>query len=170
MLTPIHSSKPVTSPLGRCPTFAVALSLAAVLTLGACGKTDDGKTVGQKVDAALAKTEQVATEAKVKTESAMANAGTAIKDATQKGEAASKDMANKVEEKFDDLAITTAVNAGLAKNSDLSALKINVDTKNGVVLLKGTAPSLAAKERATEITKAVKGVATVDNQLVVKSS
>jgi len=170
MPTPIHSFKPVMSPLSRCPTFALGLSLAAVLMLGACGKTDDGKTVGQKVDAALAKTQEVATEAKVKTESAMANAGTALKDATQKGEAASKDMANKVEDKFDDLAITTAVNAGLAKNSDLSALKINVDTKNGVVLLKGTAPSLAAKERATEITKAVKGVATVDNQLVVKSS
>lgn len=170
MPTPFHSFQPVTSPLPRRGTFAVALSLATVLALGACGKTDDGKTVGQKVDAALEKTEQAAAEAKVKTESVMANAGAAMKDATLKGEAASKDMANKAEEKFEDLSITTAVNAGLAKDTDLSALKINVDTKNGVVLLKGTAPTPAAKERATEITKAVKGVATVDNQLIVKPS
>ena len=166
----IHTTSPADAPLALRPTFVVALSLAAVLALGACSKTDDGKTVGQQVDAAMAKTEQAAAEAKVKTESAMTNAGAAMKDATQKGEAASKDMANKAEEKFDDLSITTAVNAGLAKDSDLSALKINVDTKNGVVLLKGTAPTSAAKERATEITKAVKGVATVDNQLVVKAS
>lgn len=170
MSKPVHSSFPAAAPFAQRPAFAVALSLAAVLALSACSKTDDGKTVGQKVDAAVAKTEQAAAEAKVKTESAMADAGAAMKDATQKGEAASKDMANKAEEKFDDISITTAVNAGLAKDTDLSALKINVDTKNGVVLLKGTAPTAAAKERATDITKAVKGVATVDNQLVVKPS
>ena len=169
MPTPVHSS-PFASRMAHRPALAVALSLAAVLALGACGKTDDGKTVGQKVDSALEKTEQAAAEAKAKTEAAMANAGAAVKDATQKGEAASKDMTTKAEEKLDDLSITTAVNAGLAKDADLSALKINVDTKNGVVLLKGTAPTSAAKERASEITKAVKGVSTVDNQLVVKAS
>lgn len=146
------------------------LSVAAAVALGACGKTDDGKTVGQKLDSALEKTERAAGEAKVKTEAAMANAGAAMKDATEKGEVSSKKMADKIEEKFDDLSITTAVNAGLAKNTDLSALKINVDTKNGVVLLKGAAPNVAAKERASEIAKAVKGVVNVDNQLIVKPS
>lgn len=170
MSTPVHSSQVVASRFAQRPAFAVALSLAAVLALGACSKTDDGKTVGQKVDSALEKTEQAAADAKVKTESAMANAGTAMKDAAEKGEASSKNMANKVEEKFDDLSITTAVNAGLAKDADLSALKINVDTKNGAVLLKGTAPTSAAKEHASEITKAVKGVTSVDNQLLVKPS
>ena len=165
-----YSFEPVTTPLAQRPTFVAVLSLAALLALGACGKSDDGKTVGQKVDAALAKTEQAAAEAKTKAESAMANAGAVMKDATQKGEAASKGMANKVEGKFDDLTITTAVNAGLAKNTELSALKINVDVKNGVVILKGTASSPAAKERAAEITKAVKGVVEVDNQLIVKSN
>ena len=154
----------------RRPTLAVAMSLAAALTLGACSKTDDGRTVGQKVDAALEKTEQAAAEAKVKTESAMASAGASIKAATQQGEASSKDMAGKAEEKFDDISITTAVNVGLAKDAELSALKINVDTKNGVVMLKGTAPTEAAKSRASDITKAVKGVAIVDNQLIVKAS
>jgi hypothetical protein len=166
----IQSSSSAMSMTVRRPALAVALSLAAVMALGACSKTDDGTTVGQKVDAALAKTEQAAAEAKVKTEGAMASAGASIKEATQQGEASSKDMAGKAEEKFDDVSITTAVNVGLAKDTELSALKINVDTKNGVVLLKGTAPTEAAKSRASDITKAVKGVATVDNQLIVKAS
>ena len=170
MSNPIRSTSSVGSSFVQRPRWAVALSLAAVLALGACGKTDDGKTVGQKVDAAVAKTEQAAADAKVKTESVMANVGAAMKDATQKGEASSKQLANKVEEKFDDFSITAAVNAGLANDIDLSALRINVDTKSGVVLLKGTAPSAAAKERASAIAKAVKGVNTVDNQLVVKAS
>jgi hypothetical protein len=170
MSKPIPLSQASTSSFANRPALAMALSLAAVLALGACSKTDDGATVGQKVDAALEKTEQAAAEAKVKTEAAMANAGATIKDATATGEASSKDMAGKAEDKLDDAGITAMVNVGLAKDADLSALKINVDTKNGVVMLKGSAPNAAAKERATEITKAVKGVATVDNQLTVTPS
>lgn len=163
MSTSLHSSGAAPAWPTRRPAFALALSLATVLALGACGKTDDGKTVGQKVDAALEKTSKAAAEAKAKTESAM-------KNAADKGEAASKNLAGKAEDKLDDLGITAAVNAGLANDTDLSALKINVDTKNGVVVLKGTAPTAAARDRATEISKGVKGVATVDNQLVVKPS
>ena len=168
MSIPNHSSPSVASRFAQRPAFAVALSLVAVLALSACGKTDDGKTVGQKVDAALEKTEQAAAVAKAKTESVLVNAGVVVKDATQKGEVVGKDMANKAEEQFGDLSIATAVKAGLARDTDLSALKINVDSKNGVVLLKGTAPTPTAKERASEITKAVKGVSSVNNQLVVK--
>lgn len=168
--TPFHAFQPITSPLPRRVTFAAALSLAVALALGTCGKTDDGKTVGQKVDAALDEPQPTAAEVKVKTESAMAYAGAVMKDATQKGKAASQDTVNKAEQKFDDLIITAAGNAGLAKDNDKSALKINIDTKNGVMRLKGTAPTSAAKERAIDIIKVVKGVAEVDNQPVVKAS
>ncbi|WP_424022315.1 BON domain-containing protein [Neisseria gonorrhoeae] len=47
-------------------------------------------------------------------------------------------------------------------------MKINVDTKDGVVTLNGPAPSAAAKDKATDIAKQVKGVTSVNNQLVVK--
>jgi len=69
----------------------------------------------------------------------------------------------------DDAAITASVTAGLAKDPDLSAIKIDVDTKGGAVSLKGPAPSAAAKARAEEIAKGVQGVTSVDNQLDVKS-
>ena len=157
------ASRPFHTPL------VAASSLALLLMLSACGKQDDGKTAGQKLDSVITKTEQAAAEAKAKTESSMANAGAAVKEATKNAEVSGKDLAGKVVEKLDDVAITTAVSAGLAKDPDLSAFKINVDTKNGAVTLNGSAPTEAARERAASIAKSVKGVGSVDNKLVLKS-
>jgi len=78
-----------------------------------------------------------------------------------------KDTAQKMGNKVDDAVITTTVKTELAKDSELSALQINVDTDNGRVALHGTAPSMAAKEHATTLAAGIKGVASVDNQLTV---
>ena len=40
--------------------MVIANALALALALSACGKQDDGKTAGQQLDSALAKTEQAA--------------------------------------------------------------------------------------------------------------
>lgn len=144
-------------------------SLALVLALSACGKKDDDKTAGQQLDSAISKTQQAAEEAKAKTESSMASAGTALKDATQNAESSAKELASKAAETLDDVAITAAVSAGLAKDPDLSAIKINVDTKNGAVTLNGSTPTEAAREKAGSIAKAVKGVNSVENKLVLKA-
>ena len=72
--------------------------------------------------------------------------------------------------KVDDMAITASVASGLAKDAELSAIKIDVDTKNGKVTLYGPAPSAAARDRATTIAKSIKGVSSVDNKLVIKAS
>lgn len=144
--------------------------LALLFALGGCGKSDDdGKTAGQQLDTAIAKTEQAAEKAKAKTESAMANAGVAMKDATREVEASGKQIVDKAGEKINDVSITAAVSSGLAKDPELSALKINVDTKNGAVTLTGSAPAEAARERAGTLAKAVKGVNSVENRLVVKA-
>ena len=71
---------------------------------------------------------------------------------------------------MDDVSITARVSAGLAKDSALSALKIDVDTSNGVVTLKGPAPTQDAKDRASSIAQGVKGVSSVVNQLTVQAS
>ena len=149
---------------------ALAASLLLVLTVAACGKAGDGKTAGQQLDSAIAKTEQAAAEAKAKTESGMARAGSAIKDATTQAAASGAAMAEKADDKIDDALITSSVSTGLAKEPDLSAIKIDVDTKGGVVTLSGTAPSEAARESATTIAKGVKGVRSVDNKLVIKAA
>lgn len=156
------SSRPVTLGL---------VSLVLLATLGGCGKkVDDNQTVGQQVDTAIAASEQAAADAKVKTKNAMAGAGSTLKDMAQQAEVSGRKMAGQAEAKFDDLNITAAVTGDLARDSDLSAFKINVDTKDGVVLLKGTAPTTASKERAAAIAKGAKGVVSVDNQLIVSGS
>ena len=133
---------------------AVALLLAG--GLAACNN-DSNKTAGQKVDAAVASTEQKADEAK----SSLKQGATDVKDAATSAMKATTQV-------LGNAAITTSVNAALAKDSSLSALKIDVDTRDGQVTLNGTAPDAAAKQRATKLAEAVDGVKSVDNRLMVR--
>ena len=165
---------------GRLKTpLLVLTSLTLAFVLSACGKRDDNQTAGQKLDSAIAKTgqaaeevrlktEQSASQAKAKTEETFANAGAALKNATENAESSAKEAAGKAIEKMDDMAITTAVSAELAKDPDLSVFKINVDTRDGAVILNGSAPNEAARERAGAIAKKFSGVLSVDNKLIVK--
>lgn len=153
----------------RCVPSAllVTVTLAAAAAMSACSKTEEAKTVGQKVDTAIEKSEKLAAQAKAKTERAMTDASVAVKDATQKAEVSVQGKGNKMENKLDDMGITAAVKTALAKDSDISESKINVDTKNGAVILKGTAATSMAKAKATDIATANTGVVSVDNQLLV---
>ena len=156
-----------------------ACALVVMLAVSACNRQDD-KTVGQKLDSAIAKTTEAAAQAKAKTEESaaqvkskteetFANAGAALKNATEKAEASVKDVAGKASEKMDDFAITRAVAAGIAKDAELSVLKIKVDTREGVVTLNGTAPTEAARDKAGALAKGIQGVHSVENKLLVKA-
>jgi len=85
--------------------------------------------------------------------------------ATQGGDTSS----SKISDKVSDAVITTTVKAEIAKDSSLSALRINVDTDSGRVVLRGTAPSAQARDHATALASGVKGVLSVDNQLTVEA-
>jgi len=116
----------------------------ALLALSACDRRDDA-TVGQKMDRSVATAE---------------NAGKDVKrEAQQKG----SEMAQAVS----DSTITAAVKTDLAKDSELSALRINVDTQDGRVTLKGSAPNEQAKQRAEQLAMAERGVKAVDNNLMI---
>lgn len=67
-----------------------------------------------------------------------------------------------------DATITASVHARLAKEPDLGAAKIGVDTHEGHVVLTGNAPNNDAKARATQVASAVDGVVAVDNRMVVQ--
>jgi len=142
---------------------------ALALGLAACGKTEE-PTVGQRLDSAVEKTEQAAADARAKAEAAMQSAETKMEKGAASAEATAKQAADTAKGAIDDASITAQVNAGLAKDPDLSALKINVDTVNGKVTLNGPAPSTVARDRAETIAKAVSGVTSVNNQLVVSAS
>jgi len=132
------------------------VAIATVTTLAACNRADDGRTVGQKMDSAVAKVEQKADEAK-----------SDIRVAGQDAKQASAEAMDAVSSKARDAGITTSINAELAKDAQLSALSINVDTVDGKVALRGTAPDAASRERATTLANRVDGVKSVDNQLTV---
>lgn len=163
----------------RHSTLSISLLVtAAALALGACSKTDD-RTAGQKLDATIAKTEQQADAAKAEikqdmaqtsadAKAAAAKAGTAIEQAADKAGTAMGNASIQIGDKVADAAITAGVNAELARDPGLSALRINVDTSAGRVLLMGSAPDTAARDRATRLAQAVKGVVSVDNRLDVR--
>lgn len=85
---------------------------------------------------------------------------------------AADDHASKetIGEKTDDAVITSKVKLELMNNRATSALRTKVETSNGVVTLTGTARSTAEKDLATEFTKKVKGVKSVNNQMIVDTT
>jgi hyperosmotically inducible protein len=142
----------------------VLSSLAMLLALGACDRADN-PTVGERVESGASKAQRAGAEAKQDAKDAAASAGAAVDKAAEDA----KQMGATAGEKNDDATITAKVNASLAADKDLSAIKIDVDTQNGVVTLSGPAPSATARERASEIARSVKGVNSVNNQLTVKA-
>lgn len=68
-----------------------------------------------------------------------------------------------------DARITGEIKSKFAVESDLSVLKISVNTTDGVVTLSGTVESHEAIQRAMEIALAVEGVSQVVSTLQVKS-
>jgi hyperosmotically inducible protein len=133
-----------------------ACALAALMALGACQRYDEGRTAGQKADTAVAKAQ---------------HSGAEVKGDMKQGASEARDSMSRAGDsatgKLKDASITTAVNAALARDAELSALHINVDTDSGRVVLKGTAPNDTARDRAASLASSVSGVLSVDNQLNV---
>jgi len=145
-------------------TTAAAALLVSVALVG-CGKRDAAETTAAKTnDGVIAQAEQKGRDLQADASRGMDQAKQAGRDMADDAKAATTKAGDKVA----DAVITTSVNAELAKDSSLSALKINVDTADGRVALRGTAPSEAARERATQLASNVKGVVSVDNQLTVE--
>lgn len=131
------------------PLLIATIAAAAALAAGC--ERNDTRTTGERVDDAIV--------------TAQNRAETATERAGEKIERAGEAIADKA----GDAAITASVNAELAKDPSLSALRIDVDTAAGRVVLRGTAPSAEARARATRLAQGVQGVTAVDNQLEVRS-
>ncbi len=131
--------------MNRTLYFVVPTVLAAV-ALSACSPRDN-QSVGRKVDEAVVSAKAGANDAKRAANDAGATVASAATDAM----------------------ITTKINAALAADDQLKATKIDVDTRNGHVVLSGTAPDTGSRERATSLARAVDGVVAVDNRLTVSS-
>jgi hyperosmotically inducible periplasmic protein len=126
--------------------LTLGVAILSTFTLVACDKPA-GETVGQQVDRSIS-------EAK-----------TGMKEATD----ATKQAAAAVVASAKDTTITTKITAALVSDDQLKATKIEVDTKDGKVVLTGLAPSESARDRATSLASGVEGVVNVDNRLTVSS-
>jgi osmotically-inducible protein OsmY len=105
---------------------------------------------------------------------ATARAGDASRDAATKADAKTDaaqrkagETADRVGEAVTDAALTSAVKTKLLGDANVSGLKIDVDTENAVVTLRGTIPSAAEKARALELARETRGVKSVKDQLKV---
>ena len=126
-------------------------SLVLLLSVAACNRTDNGVDVRPGARKAVeAKTADATTA--VATDKVFADAGPA--PAQVAGEMHP-----------DDALIAAKVTTGLAADKNLSALRIKVEAQGGVVTLRGPALTVAARARAEEIARNVRGVTSVNNQL-----
>ncbi len=162
---------------------AVAAAIAAA-ALSACHRDAGEQTVGQKLDNALDRTQQKLSEAGQKTDQKLGEVGQKaeqkLDEAGAKIAAATDSTVASVKEAvtpkpsaegakpMSDTAITASIKADYLKDPDLSVLKIDVATKNGVVTLNGLAADEQARGRAEKIAGAIKGVREVRNFLVIK--
>lgn len=132
----------------RWPGLLGAGVIGAVVAAWAVSGIYDTRTVGERLDAGIQATQQK------------------VDAAAQQGALATQQVAGTL----GDAGITTAVKTALAADPALSALKIDVDTHDGVVRLSGPAPDARARERAGVLAAAPSGVRSVDNQLSVVPS
>ncbi len=72
-------------------------------------------------------------------------------------------------EKIDDASITSQVKYALLSHKGTSALKTKVTTRDGVVIITGTAGSDAEKSLVTKLAQDVRGTKSVTNEMNVKS-
>lgn len=70
---------------------------------------------------------------------------------------------------IDDSVITAKVKSALVGDKQVSAMKITVTTKNGVVTLKGAVPSAEVGQHALQLAAGVDGVKDVKSELTVKA-
>jgi hyperosmotically inducible protein len=143
----------------RLPSNALAtvlFTVVAAASLAACDRAGDERSAGQKLDGAVEQVQRTTDEVKAD-----------ARAAGQEAKAATETAVEAIADKTKDAVITTTINAELAKDTQLSALRVDVDTADGRVILRGTAPDTASRERATELAQRVEGVKSVDNQLSV---
>lgn len=143
-------------PRRRWPGVLAACVLGAGIGALAVSSFYDERSVGERLDATVSATQQTVQQG---VEGLRNGATTAARDGAHVGDRAASAL--------NDAGITAAVKTALAADPRLSAVKIDVDTKDGVVSLEGPAPDEKSRERAEVLAAAPEGVLRVDNRLVI---
>jgi hypothetical protein len=126
---------------------------------------DEAKNVGEKI---ADKTADVVGKAAGETAEIAAKTADKTKEIAGTVAAKTKEASEATAEAVTDGWITTKITAKFADETILEGSRIDVDTKDHVVTLKGTVKSSAMKAKAESIAHGTKGVTRVINQIVVK--
>jgi osmotically-inducible protein OsmY len=89
------------------------------------------------------------------------------REAVREGQDKARDAGDAMPD-LSDAGITTTVKAKLLGDTRVPGMKIDVDTKEGVVTLTGTVSAGTEKERAVELAKATNGVKSVVDRIKVE--
>lgn len=174
------------------PTLAaVLLTVAVLLTLGACATT---QSPGQQVDDA-ALTAQVKAKLTadpdinpfnidVDTDAGVVTLRGVVEDSEAKAEAGRLarntsgvvSVRNEITvgettigQRVDDAALATAIKTEITADTDIAANNIDVDVNDGVVTLSGVVKSEMARQEAERIARNHSGVRSVVNQIEVQA-
>jgi hyperosmotically inducible protein len=141
-------------------TAAVSLALTG---LAGCNRDADNTTTSRAPDNS-ATTPPVTTEPATPPVAATTPpaADTTASATTSSGDTSADRSAGQT---VDDATVTAKVKAALLAESGVDGTKINVDTFNGRVTLKGEVPSKTMIDRAVQVARGIEGVKDVDNRL-----
>jgi hyperosmotically inducible periplasmic protein len=170
--------------------FAIFAAFAALLMAVACAQSDAGITTKVKLKLAADNTVK-ATQINVDTKDKIVTLSGTVDSEAAKAQALalargtegvtdvvdnltltapqSAEAGRTVGQVVDDASITAAVKSKLMADSVVGALKIDVDTKDGVVSLNGPVKSQTEKDTALRIARETSGVKDVRDNLVVQS-
>ncbi len=129
-------------------SVAAGISLAVVLALAGCENQGSAEKAGRQIDQAA---QQASDNAK--------DIGTTIGDQTEKATGY-----------LDDATITAKIKEDIMSDPILKVLEISVTTTDGIVTLSGSVDAPPSIDRAGQIARLVKGVNSVENNLVVKGA
>ena len=145
------------------PSACLLATVAAAITLAACGERDTARSVGQQVDATLERGREVAREVREESADAAQEARSAAMGAASQA----REAASRVGGQMDDAQVTARVRAALAADRELQGARIDVETAQGTIVLSGQVPTLAAKTRAGELAGQVKETRQVRNEITI---
>jgi osmotically-inducible protein OsmY len=142
----------------------VVIAAAAILAGGACVRfADGGATVGQQLDRVIARTNAALAD----TGNALAWSPAATDDAIAAFADTISDRALVRTLDVGNAGLSASIKRELVRDPELSGTRIDVESKDGVVLLSGEAAAHRHRERAEQIAWANRAVVRVENNVTV---
>lgn len=146
----------------RCSARALEImkpSLTAIILVASLSACDQ---------AAEDRAAQQAAESVRKGNQALRTLSEQVKEGSSDVATAAKSGAREVGERLSDATITARVKTALLADPSIEGMKIDVDTEDAVVTLRGTVADVGLSARAQDIAQRVDGVRSVRNTLVAQ--